>query len=582
MKQKIPQYGFGGFLKDAFMTGIVKGIPVIGNLADNYTPETKLGKTIDKVMTPINSIKNQIGYGLLNSVTGGIGGSALSMLDDATSQKKPDASNEQIAPVYEDGGNIPQEPQYINIEKGELRINPQNYEIIEHYNDRRFSSHSKDATKENPNNFVEANAGDFIIPTKYSKKYINFPELRSSIVRQVQNNNLDKRDTYVKTPDAQFVKCGGSVKRHGDGDLVGPFNYDYIPPTLNPGLIGPEQQYNFVNPIQPKSKVAMADYQMPTNPSLDLQGLPDYSVQTKLPGRFSVPRFSKQMDFKGKLDFPINTESILERSRPKQNFFGKTKEDLANERMFAEKGAEQRAKAYLDPTVERLSKELEQSGIERKTVLDNLFSEGQGKIDAANKLARDDKRAYYGQLAGDAAYLYYSDKTPFENLDLQGTEAIDYLKGQSDPKLSASRAAVDNAFNKVMETIGGMNQNQRAARINSVIPNMLAQTGQINQQEALAAAQQKGNIASLMSQRESNNTQIKNANKERKEQYLGAKNTRRAEVAQKSVQYPLVKVKQTKQEMVDAKKMEEQIKFLKFLTKAYPAASGDLTSIFQQ
>lgn len=585
MKQQIPQYGFGGFLKDAFMTGIVKGIPVIGNLADNYKPETKLGKTMDKVLTPLNKIKNSIGAAALNSVTGGIGGSLINTLDMATDQEKPAASNEQIAPVYEDGGMTPEQPQYINIEKGELRINPKNLEIIEHYNDRRFSAHSKNPKEENPNNFVEATSGDFIVPTKYSNKYINFPELRASIIRQVQNNNLDKRDMYVKTPDAQFVKCGGMVKRHGEGDFVGPTTYDFIPPIFSQ-LAGPlnqvpNQLLNSANKINPTP----ADYQMPTNSSLQLPINSDYNVkgtQNNSENMFSVPRFAQQMKFPGEISFATDTRSILDRAIgvPEKNFFGKTKEQLANEKLNAEFAAEDRAKAALDPKLQELLKTLEDNSIAMKAERDKVFKEGQGKIDEANKLAKQDKAAYYGQMLGDAAYLHFSEKTPFENSDLKGTEAIDYLKGQPDVKLSALRAATDNTFNKMMESLGGSNQNQRAARINAITPALLAQMGDISQQEMQAELQKKGNIAAMMSDLGTLNTGIKNQNKERKEEYLGAKNTRRADVAQKAFQYPVVGVKQKKQELADLKKMEEQYKFLQFLTKAYPAAAGDLSSMF--
>jgi len=91
------------------------------------------------------------------------------------------------------------QPQQINIQKGELRVSLDSFDIIQEYNNpNRFSKHHKDPMKEPIGNFVMVDEGDMIIPTEYAETYKYGDTLtRKSIIAEIlkgQRNNPEQNE----------------------------------------------------------------------------------------------------------------------------------------------------------------------------------------------------------------------------------------------------------------------------------------------------------------------------------------------------------------------------------------------------
>jgi hypothetical protein len=104
-------------------------------------------------------------------------------------------------PVAEFGFNM-DSPQLVNIEKGELLVDPTTGDILQDFDSPRYSAHSKSKKKEDPNNFVTANTG-LVIPKRYAKQYKENPEFQMGIIRNV-NNKFEDRMLYGKDSDGNI------------------------------------------------------------------------------------------------------------------------------------------------------------------------------------------------------------------------------------------------------------------------------------------------------------------------------------------------------------------------------------------
>lgn len=146
----------------------------------------------------------------------------------------------------------------INIEAGELMVDANSGDIIEEYStDRGFKAHSK--TSEDSRNFVPSVENGVVIPKKYAEQYKSNKDIRTGIIRDVVNKQID-RELYGVDADGNKVqyaniekdfkkmKSGGFAKKYGLGgiddkdkvpsvglvDLPGYNNYMYGSPSQFP------------------------------------------------------------------------------------------------------------------------------------------------------------------------------------------------------------------------------------------------------------------------------------------------------------------------------------------------------------
>lgn len=124
-----------------------------------------------------------------------------------------DTNNENPYGVYKDGGDI-LNPQ-INIEKGELQINPETGKILREYSGINpetgglYEKHAKGSKKDTKNNMVTAEEGSFIITTKEAKKY----------KEAVDNNDKLYQNSIMSNIRNQKNR---SLRKYNTGGLVDP------------------------------------------------------------------------------------------------------------------------------------------------------------------------------------------------------------------------------------------------------------------------------------------------------------------------------------------------------------------------
>lgn len=158
--------------------------------------------------------------GILGQIadTGETSGTIDMMMGNLPTMRKGGMSG---AKFCEDGGMMP-EKDLINIEKGEILIDPVTLDVLREYdNPNRYKPHQKDPMKEPVGNFTMIEKGKVIIPKKYADRYKNGDILtRKSIVGEIlknQLNNPEQNDPRMTT-DAKFAQAGmvaGSGERKG-------------------------------------------------------------------------------------------------------------------------------------------------------------------------------------------------------------------------------------------------------------------------------------------------------------------------------------------------------------------------------
>jgi len=122
--------------------------------------------------------------------------------------------------LTEGGGDPVRE--LINIEKGEILIDPVTLDVIREYeNPNRYKKHEKNPQKEPIGNFTMIEEGKVVIPKKYAERYKKGDILtRKSIVGEILKNqmlNPDQNDPRMTT-DARYAQAGivsGGGERKG-------------------------------------------------------------------------------------------------------------------------------------------------------------------------------------------------------------------------------------------------------------------------------------------------------------------------------------------------------------------------------
>jgi hypothetical protein len=171
--------------------------------------------------------------GLAAGAMYGISAKETAMNRTNTSNRKQQTAYDATLGVLENNKNIYKAPNmatggpiqgFVNIEKGELGLDKKG-EIVQEYMGDLFSPHSKNG-KDPENNIVNAEKVNFIIPKKFSKKYLEGDAIsRSTIIRQVN------KDFEAKQGDASF-RTGGPVMSYKNG---GP-NKAYIKNEIRTGF----------------------------------------------------------------------------------------------------------------------------------------------------------------------------------------------------------------------------------------------------------------------------------------------------------------------------------------------------------
>jgi hypothetical protein len=112
----------------------------------------------------------------------------------------------------EDGGQ-PQgedQPQMINIEKGEILIDPNNLEVVREYdNPNRYKKHSKNPLLEPVGNFTMADSGHVVISVKYADRFKKGDKLtRKSITAEILKNQRNNPEQNAPRSGAPFAEDG--------------------------------------------------------------------------------------------------------------------------------------------------------------------------------------------------------------------------------------------------------------------------------------------------------------------------------------------------------------------------------------
>lgn len=121
-----------------------------------------------------------------------------------------DMNNENPYGVYKNGGDILNPA--INIEKGELQINPETGKILREFNGINpetgglYEKHAKGSKKDSKNNMVTAEEGTFIITKKEAKNYKDAVDnndklYQNSIMQNIRNYKKDFSKKYANGSD---------------------------------------------------------------------------------------------------------------------------------------------------------------------------------------------------------------------------------------------------------------------------------------------------------------------------------------------------------------------------------------------
>lgn len=147
-------------------------------------------------------------------------------------------------------GQSPQmqpEKQMLNVEKGELLIDPVTLKIVQKYdNPNRFQKHEKNPMKEPFGNFVQVPAGAVVIPSDKADRYEKGNSLtKQSIIKEVMKTQLDNPMQNAPRSGAMHMGPGGVA----DSPYVRPFDPTYGPV---PQPFSTEIPYN-IPPVPPNA-----------------------------------------------------------------------------------------------------------------------------------------------------------------------------------------------------------------------------------------------------------------------------------------------------------------------------------------
>lgn len=200
-----------------------------------------------------------------------------------------------------DGGVAINNP-LVNIEEGELMVDPQTGDILEEFSSRRgFKKHSK--TNEPSNNFVPLPEGAFIIPKKHAEEYKNNQNLRQGLIRQLRMKQVDREQYGVDADgnkveyaaiqkDFQKMKKGGFIKKYFPGggeesDIITglkgkPYPLQYVsnPATPIPSVLPFASDLPFAKDVNP-NPVSLPLSNPITSIGYEMTGLPKVEPSLK-------------------------------------------------------------------------------------------------------------------------------------------------------------------------------------------------------------------------------------------------------------------------------------------------------------
>lgn len=214
----------GGMIDPSQLTGLATGaVGMLGTLLEGEDT----GATIDNMM------------GMLPPMMAKKGGMVKKGF-----HRMPDGSIMANSKMYADGGMtegaMMPEKDLINIEKGEILIDPVTLDVLREYeNPNRYKAHQKDPMKEPVGNFTMIEKGKVIIPKKYAERYKNGDILtRKSIVGEIlknQYNNPEQNDPRMTT-DARYAQAG--MVNEFPGEMKGPaMMFNWTNQLGTPGII---------------------------------------------------------------------------------------------------------------------------------------------------------------------------------------------------------------------------------------------------------------------------------------------------------------------------------------------------------
>lgn len=197
---------------DGYAVPLEKNVVQVAGKAFQNTP-----KAINNNYKETQGISNQMGGGYSTYPIS----AAQNRATDSTSFVKQYRLDNQIAKTskYAEGSDVQNQENMINIEKGELQIDPQSGKILRHYaginpeTGGMYEAHSKKG-KDTKHNIVEAQENTFIITKAKAAEYKNAVDNNDklhleSIKMNIRNNKDAKMGTY---------KMGSYVKYADGGD----------------------------------------------------------------------------------------------------------------------------------------------------------------------------------------------------------------------------------------------------------------------------------------------------------------------------------------------------------------------------
>lgn len=128
----------------------------------------------------------------------------------------PMAEDGMMVGNEQEGQNVQDEKETIDIELGEILIDPVSLEILREYdNENRFKRHAKNPQFESVGNFTTIEKGQVVISRKYAEKFKKGDSLtRKSIVLQILKEQRNNPQPMVSAP-------GESVEQAAGGMIVG-------------------------------------------------------------------------------------------------------------------------------------------------------------------------------------------------------------------------------------------------------------------------------------------------------------------------------------------------------------------------
>jgi hypothetical protein len=172
-------------------------------------------------------------------IQGGQGDQGMPPEDQMMAQQQ--AQQGQQMPMGGEGSEMQgqsQEPEKVtvNIERGELLVDPNTTHIIQKFdNPNRFEPHNKNKYKEPHGNFVEVEEGLVVVPKKMAGRYERGNKLtRRSIVLEImkqQEQNPEQNDPDTARADMKAKKGAFTIGPGPEGDVftVGPDLESYAP-----------------------------------------------------------------------------------------------------------------------------------------------------------------------------------------------------------------------------------------------------------------------------------------------------------------------------------------------------------------